>query len=65
MIFKKLTMEFAQYNLSNLEELRKMLKDSYEASSGPYGDVNTSLDNSVNRINYEAEAHSINGSFKH
>lgn len=47
MIFKKISLEFAQFNLDNLDEMKKLLMDSYQidsatSSSGPYGDLNGS-----------------------
>lgn len=52
MVFKKICMEFAQFNESNLDDLRTLLKESYAASSGPYGDLNTSLNSLLNHSSH-------------
>ena len=52
MVFKKIYMEFAQFNESNLDDLRTLLKESYATSSGPYGDLNTSLNSSLNHSSH-------------
>lgn len=44
MIFKKLSMEFAQFSEHQLEELRSMVRDSCNMSSGPVGDIHVSFD---------------------
>jgi phospholipid-translocating ATPase len=44
MIFKKLSMEFAQFSEEQLDELRVMLRESCGQSSGPLGDVSVTLD---------------------
>lgn len=46
MIFKKLAMEFAQYNEEDIHEVARELKESCERSQGPYGDIITNINGS-------------------
>jgi len=42
MVFKKVSMEFAQFSVETMDELKAQLKESCEQSSGPLGDLDLS-----------------------
>lgn len=39
MIFKKISMEFAQYGEDDLDDMKKQLKESCSYGTGPYGEI--------------------------
>lgn len=48
MIFKKIAMEFAQFDEETQEELTKMLQESCAESQGPYGDIQPQDSDNIN-----------------
>lgn len=65
MIFKKVSMEFAQFSVESMEDMKKLLVESCMESSGPVGDLDVSSDASSSMFNLSTNvpiiADEING----
>ena len=47
MVFKKLAMEYAQFDLDNLGELQHELQENCKLANGPMSDLTNNLDSAL------------------